>query len=236
MNSETCAADTLATLKGLLPQIPGALKTSAQRSGEQALIDAVQQQSVLVGKLPLLLDAIVSMQGKLNSIRDDIERDITAIEAIGNVVAHASTPEQMTEAVHDVKDLNRFVDSLSRRLQVRWTEIWDETFAQSDRLANILKSIAELSNLGLELSGIINRARLQRNQFPGKVAADAVKQSQAEMLAGQANLSGADIQHEESKFLLQLAAGVATLDDVTPEVFAWIVAKRIQGRFHLSLR
>jgi hypothetical protein len=201
----------------------------AQATGE------VQKAAALPGRLESLEPVVRMLQGTPHLPARDLLADLEKLAAAGHSLERCVNSDSLKDAHFSVKDAHDALQRLEALVSRAWVTRVQSEFDPLQRLGKVLAGIPDAKTAGQELQHWATRALGAGSGAPTAEAVKQFQQAQAELAGRLETLGTLGIDAAVRMFLLEVAAGQATLASLTPQVLEWFHAKNAQSRFRVVL-
>jgi len=175
------------------------------------------------------------LQGTAFVVSKDLSADLAKLESAGRTLEQSVDADPLRDARFSVRAAQDAVQRIEALVSRAWKALVEAEFAPLQNLGAVLAGIPETKSVGSELRAWATRALTAVNAgTPTAESVGAFAKAKADVPARVAALGKLGIDAAVTAFLLEVAGGGATLENVTPKVLEWLQAKKAQSRFHVG--
>ncbi|MGV3524207.1 MAG: hypothetical protein ACO1RX_08285 [Candidatus Sericytochromatia bacterium] len=238
--SSTNVVDKLSALESLLEgQLEEAVDYSRFGQSLEKVLKEIQSKRQNLKRLEDLVPcASYFYQNAYLQSQDDhrLHKLLNEIQSLGRSVESAKTKEELDSCARDVVELANRIDSLSSLLDSRWKQAINTRFGQYSQLKQVIDS-CHLHDPHLRVAiESASRGALLRGRFPPtEEHLKEMETRELEIRSAIAQLESSQSGKDLIQFFLAVAAKKATLNDISPNLFAFLKEKNVLQFFRVEL-
>ncbi len=166
----------------------------------------------------------------------DLKGEFATLAKAGRDLERAVDTLALRDARYPLQEAEKSVGKLESLVARAWSEQIKAEFGPLRQLGALLADIPDTRDSGRKLKTWADQAlALVTSTLPSKADVDRFQQAQSQIPSQLAGLEQLGIDEKVRQFVGAVAAGSATLNDLHPDVLAWLKRMRADGRFRVVL-
>lgn len=167
--------------------------------------------------------------------REEVLEYAKELARLASALVGLETREELERFHHRIDSSGKAFSDIIKYFARAWHTMNNEIFLSNRKLGLVLKKMPEMDSLGRELVHIADRGLSVAKESPSIEGMATVRELESKALICRDKLGGVEGAEDVTAFLVGVAQGTVTLEDLTPSVFRWLGDNGLLGYFFVNV-
>lgn len=236
MTQPSTEQEKLLDLERLVPLCDAIRKGAEYGTALAQATSEIKTAESLPERLRRIEPTVKMLVGTQHLPATELKTELVTLTKTGRALEKCVDAETLKDARFSVREARQSLERIEGVVAKAWAARIRAEFSPLQRLGQVLAEIVDTNAAGRELQTWAEKVlALCGSSPPSTESLEQLNAAKAELVERLDRLGKLGIDASVRNFLVDVAGNEATLKNLTPEVLAWLHARRAESRFRIEL-